>query len=54
MDSLIAALALYHHCALVTRNEDHFQEAGISVINPWTAKSEAEPGGRRRTPTQQK
>jgi predicted nucleic acid-binding protein len=35
MDSLIAALALYHHCALVTRNDDHFQEAGIAVINPW-------------------
>jgi predicted nucleic acid-binding protein len=35
MDSLIAALALHHHCSLVTRNEDHFKEAGIAVINPW-------------------
>jgi predicted nucleic acid-binding protein len=35
MDSLIAALALYHHCCLATRNEDHFKEVGISVINPW-------------------
>lgn len=36
MDSLIAALALHHHCSLVTRNEDDFRDTGISVINPWT------------------
>jgi toxin FitB len=35
MESLIAALALHHHCSLVTRNEDDFKEAGISVVNPW-------------------
>jgi len=35
MDSLIAALALHHQCCLATRNEDHFKEAGIRVVNPW-------------------
>ena len=35
IDSLIAALALRHQCCLVTRNEDDFKEAGITVINPW-------------------
>jgi tRNA(fMet)-specific endonuclease VapC len=35
MDSLIAALALHHHCSLVTRNEDHFQATGVTVVNPW-------------------
>jgi predicted nucleic acid-binding protein len=35
MDSLIAALALHHHCCLVTRNEDHFKETGIGTIKPW-------------------
>jgi toxin FitB len=35
MDSLIAALALHHQCVLVTRDENGFHEAGISLINPW-------------------
>ena len=35
IDSLIAALALHHNCTLVTRNEDDFRHAGISVVNPW-------------------
>lgn len=35
MDSLIAALALHHHCCLVTRNEDDFRETGVTIANPW-------------------
>ncbi|MCU0603725.1 MAG: type II toxin-antitoxin system VapC family toxin [Desulfobacterales bacterium] len=35
IDSLIAATALYHHCRLVTRNEDDFKYADIPVLNPW-------------------
>ena len=35
MDSLIAASALSHELALVTRNEDDFKYAGVSIINPW-------------------
>jgi tRNA(fMet)-specific endonuclease VapC len=35
IDSLIAALALHHNCALVTRNENDFKEAGITIVNPW-------------------
>jgi toxin FitB len=35
IDSLIAALALYHQYAVVTRNEDDFRGTGVAVINPW-------------------
>jgi tRNA(fMet)-specific endonuclease VapC len=35
IDSLIAAVALHHRCCLVTRNEDDFQETGITIVNPW-------------------
>lgn len=35
MDSLIAASALARGLALVTRNEDDFKYAGISIVNPW-------------------
>lgn len=35
MDSLIAALALSHSCALVTRNEADFKDTGLNVLNPW-------------------
>lgn len=35
IDSLIAALALQHNCHLATRNEDHFMETGIGLVNPW-------------------
>jgi toxin FitB len=34
-DALIAATALVHGMAVVTRNVDHFQPAGVAVINPW-------------------
>lgn len=36
IDSLIAATALHHDMALVTRNIDDFSDcAGLEVINPW-------------------
>lgn len=34
-DSLIAATALVHGLTVATRNIDHFQPTGASVINPW-------------------
>jgi len=35
MDSLVAALALRHQVALVTRNERDFMDTGVEVVNPW-------------------
>lgn len=35
-DALIAATAIVHDLAVVTRNVDDFVRAGIAVINPWT------------------
>lgn len=35
-DSLIAATALVHGLAVVTRNERDFAAAGVDIINPWT------------------
>ena len=35
MDSLIAALALHHDCALATRNEADFEGTGVKIVNPW-------------------
>jgi len=35
MDSLIAAIALYHHLILVTRNEADFENTGVKIFNPW-------------------
>ena len=35
MDSLIAAIALYHQCVLVTRNDADFRDTGVSVFTPW-------------------
>ena len=34
-DALIAATALVHGMAVVTRNVNHFQFRGLSLINPW-------------------
>ena len=34
-DALIAATALVHGVAIVTRNVSHFQISGLVVINPW-------------------
>jgi toxin FitB len=35
-DAMIAAIALAHHCVLVTRNTKDFEGiAGLTVVNPW-------------------
>ena len=34
-DSLIAATALVHAMAVVTRNVSHFKPMGVTVLNPW-------------------
>ncbi|MBI5651080.1 MAG: type II toxin-antitoxin system VapC family toxin [Chloroflexi bacterium] len=39
LDSLIAASALARGLALVTRNENDFQDVGVTIINPWTLDS---------------
>ncbi len=35
MDSLIAAIAIHNNCSLVTRNQDDFKYAGLTIVNPW-------------------
>jgi toxin FitB len=35
LDSLIAAIALQHDLAVVTRNEKDFAGTGVAVFNPW-------------------
>lgn len=35
LDALIAATALVHGFAVVTRNVDDFAQTGVRVINPW-------------------
>ncbi len=34
-DALIAATALVHGMAVVTRNVDDFQPTGVALLNPW-------------------
>jgi len=34
-DSLIAATALVHGMAVVTRNVSHFERTGVRILNPW-------------------
>ena len=34
-DALIGATALVHGMAVVTRNVNHFQFRGLTVVNPW-------------------
>lgn len=36
-DALIAATALVHGMAVVTRNVQDFQASGVAIINPWSA-----------------
>ncbi len=35
LDIVIAATALRHGLALVTRNTRHFEDTGIRLVNPW-------------------
>ena len=35
IDSLIAAIALWSNCCLVTRNEHDFRHTGVTMMNPW-------------------
>jgi predicted nucleic acid-binding protein len=35
IDSLIAAIALQGNYCLVTRNEQDFQNTGVTIFNPW-------------------
>lgn len=37
-DALIAATALVHGLAVVTRNAADFEQAGVTLINPWQDK----------------
>ncbi|MDE0202872.1 MAG: type II toxin-antitoxin system VapC family toxin [Rhodospirillaceae bacterium] len=37
IDSLIAATAIRHCLAIVTRNESDFATAGVDVLNPWNS-----------------
>ena len=34
-DALVAAAALVHGMAVVTRNVSDFQATGVAVVNPW-------------------
>ena len=35
IDSLIAATAVRHRLAIVTRNESNFAATGVDILNPW-------------------
>ena len=35
VDGLLAATALHHGLTLVTRDDRHLADAGVSVFNPW-------------------
>ena len=37
IDALIAATALVHECAVVTRNQADLDRCGVTVVNPWGA-----------------
>lgn len=43
MDSLIAALALHHHCFLATRNVADFAGTGVRIVNPWEQEVDTAP-----------
>jgi len=36
-DTMIAGVALARHATLATHNTNHFVDAGVALINPWTA-----------------
>jgi toxin FitB len=36
-DTMIAGIALARHATLATRNTQHFQDATVSLVDPWNA-----------------
>lgn len=36
-DTMIAGIALARHATLATRNARHFQDVGVSLVDPWKA-----------------
>lgn len=38
VDALIAATAAAHELTVATRNVRHFEQAGVQVVDPWTAR----------------
>ncbi len=36
-DTMIAGITLAHRATLATRNTSHFEDAAISLVNPWTS-----------------
>jgi hypothetical protein len=44
-DAQIAAIVESRHFSVATRDEAPFRAAGVPVINPWTATSEARMAG---------
>ena len=36
-DTMIAAIALAHHATVATRNTVHFEDDGITLVNPWNS-----------------
>ena len=34
-DAYVAAIAMARGFAVATRNVDHFQDTGVSIVNPW-------------------
>jgi predicted nucleic acid-binding protein len=37
INSMIAAIALYHDLQVVTRNEQDFAGMGVAIVNPWSS-----------------
>lgn len=37
LDLLVAATAVMHRLTLVTRNTRHFEDTGLTLVNPWDA-----------------
>ncbi len=37
LDVLIAAVAVHHRLTVVTRNTRHFEDTGVTMVNPWLA-----------------
>lgn len=40
IDSLVAAIAIFHDMTLVTRNVKDFEGAGVEILNPWLERNQ--------------